>query len=81
MINTSLQEFASSGYLNVLVQGGQILAKTSVLGRKGCLIFMCKLLLFYDTFNCLNSVHLYLFRSISVVATSSINFFRPIWTL
>jgi len=70
MVNTTLQEFAESGYLNLAVQGGQVISK-STQGRKATLIFFSKLILFYDTLSCLEMVHCYLFRSIGASLTTT----------
>ena len=79
MINTSLREFYESGYLNLVVQGGQVVSKT-VPGRKASLIFICKLVLYYDTIECLNLVPLVLPRSTSAASSISTNSWRPIST-
>jgi hypothetical protein len=61
MINITLQEFAESGYLNLVMQGGQVISK-STQGRKATLIFFSKLILFYDTLSCLEIVRFLLCR-------------------
>ena len=55
MSNLSLNEFYTSGYLQVMTQGSQIVAK-SIQGRKTSLVFTCKFILHYDLVDSLQAV-------------------------
>lgn len=56
MNHTSLEEFYKRGYMNIAVQGGQVISNKTIQGRKASLIFICKLLCYYDTANTLQLV-------------------------
>ena len=79
MINITLLEFAESGYLNLVVQGGQVISKT-IQGRKATLIFFSKLILFYDTLNCLDMVNISLYRSTDASLASTNKCLKPTLT-
>ena len=67
--------------MKLVVQGGQVIAGKSVQGRKSSLMFICKLILYYDTVNCLNLVNCELFRSTSAATVSLMSFLRSILIL
>ena len=48
VLNISLEDFYRSGYLSLVVQGGRATAQT-IQGRKAGFLFVCKLLVNYDT--------------------------------
>jgi len=59
MLHTTLDEFYNTGYLSIVVKGGQALATSSIQGRKASLLFICKLMTVYNTNDVLNYVTLY----------------------
>lgn len=78
MTHTTLQEFFNSGYLNLVVQGSQIIAGASIQGRKSSLLFICRLISFYNNISVLDMVKHTIF-SLTVAALSiSTNFLRPV---
>jgi hypothetical protein len=78
MIHTSMQEFFNSGYLNLVVQGSQIIAGASIQGRKSSLLFICRLISFYNNISVLDMVKYTLFSLIVAVLTISISFLKPV---
>jgi hypothetical protein len=48
MMHTTLEEFYQSGYLSLVVQAGQATGQ-SIAGRKASLLFICKMIVNYDT--------------------------------
>lgn len=55
MIHTTLSEFYQSGYLSLVVQAGQATGY-SISGRKASLLFICKMIVNYDTAEALRLV-------------------------
>lgn len=61
-----------------MIQGGQIIAKNSIQGRKASLLFICKLLTYYNDINALNMVLMHSFRWTVAAIVSSINFYKSV---
>lgn len=77
MQNTSLEEFNSCGYMNILVRGSEALAQ-SIQGRKATLLFFSRLLVHYgNQMQVLHMVFLSPLRLTSAVRTSTTSCWQP----